>query len=191
MLEHLLDDDTYVPDVLMQIAGKPIDRADVHEVLDAKFDTVKFLDETGASDADSGDSTAPDTAGAVFNALMDPKASENDKKHSLQLLRTPDSVKHIVAMLTAYEWSFVDEANRIRSYVTAKLLEETKHPDARIRLRAMEMLGKITEVALFTDRVEVRKIDMSDDELEKQLRARLSNLITVDAQDVQPVDLPA
>jgi hypothetical protein len=57
-------------------------------------------------------------------------------------------------------------------------LEETTHPDARILLKALQMLGNVTEVALFTERVEVTKKDVSEEEIEKRLRERLEKLLT-------------
>ena len=48
----------------------------------------------------------------------------------------------------------------------------------RIRLKALQMLGNVTEVALFTERVEVTKKDVSEEEIEKRLRERLEKLLT-------------
>jgi hypothetical protein len=70
----------------------------------------------------------------------------------------------------------------------AKLVEETAHPDAKIRLRALELLGKVTEVALFTDRVEVKKTDLSDAELEERIKEKLARMAQiVDVTDVTDV----
>ena len=86
-------------------------------------------------------------------------------------------------MLTAYEWQFVEEAQRLRSMAVAKLVEETEHPDARIRLKAIELLGKVTEVGLFTERVTVKKEELEDHELDERIREKLKQLQkTVDAE---------
>ena len=188
MLEHLLEEGTFVPPVWEHMGEPPkhISRLSTHELLDAQFETAKFLDGLDVPE----DKLAPETAGAVFGALASDTASHERKISSLQLLRTPDAVRNLVAMLTAYEWEFVEEAGRIRGYVVAKLLEETKHDNARVRLRALEMLGKVTEVALFTERMEVRTIDVSDEELEKQLRQKLSKVLTNDASDIDSTPAP-
>ncbi|NBP81144.1 hypothetical protein EBU58_10610, partial [bacterium] len=44
-------------------------------------------------------------------------------------------------------------------------------------LKALQMLGNVTEVALFTERVEVTKKDASEEEIERRLRERLSKFI--------------
>ena len=71
----------------------------------------------------------------------------------------------------------------------AKILEETNHPDARVRLKALDMLGRITEVAVFTERVEIKKADMSDSEIDKKIKEKLNKFMgVVDVEDVAAVD---
>lgn len=82
-------------------------------------------------------------------------------------------------MLSAFDWEFVEQAKQMRGMAVAKIIEETNHPDARIRLKAIEMLGRVTEVALFTDRVEVKKTDLSDAEIDKKLQDKLDRLLNV------------
>ena len=74
----------------------------------------------------------------------------------------------------------------------AKIVEETDHPDARIRLKALELLGKVTEVGLFTERFEVKKSEMSDAELDAKIKEKLAALnrtIEVDATEVEDISV--
>lgn len=89
-------------------------------------------------------------------------------------------------MLTAYDWQFVERAQEIRGYAVAQLIEETKHPDAKIRLRALELLGKVTEVALFTERMEVRNTSVTDAELDRKIQEKLKALENI--SDAEVVD---
>ena len=73
-----------------------------------------------------------------------------------------------------------------RGYAVSKIVEETSHPDAKIRLRALELLGRVTEVALFTDRVEVKKTSVDDSELDAKIKEKLARF--VDVVDVEPQD---
>jgi hypothetical protein len=65
----------------------------------------------------------------------------------------------------------------MRTYVTNKLLIETIDEDARIRLKALELLGKTSSVGLFSDRLEVnvthRTVEQVDQELEGMLEKYL------------------
>ena len=48
------------------------------------------------------------------------------------------------------------------------------------------MLGRVTEVALFTERVEVKKAELSDEEIEAKIKAKLGKYmgaIEVEAQE--------
>ena len=90
--------------------------------------------------------------------------------------------------MTAYDWKFVEQAQELRGYAVSQLLEETKHPDAKIRLKALELLGKVTEVALFTERVEVKKNELSDTELEQRIKDKLAKMARiVDVTDVSEI----
>jgi len=90
--------------------------------------------------------------------------------------------------LTAYDWAFIEQAKEIRGYTVAQILEETKNPDTKFRLKALEMLGKVTEVALFTERIEVKKTQLSDTELEQRIKEKLNKFMNVlDVVDVTPL----
>lgn len=179
MLEHLLDKTIYTPDVFDTPVAKLVDKTPPAEIIDAQINTTKWLEELGAtSDDDIYDQVQEQTAREAFAVLTqtnDPKK----QRATLTKIETPEAVKHLVGMLTAYDWHFVEQAKEIRGYAVAKLMEETTHPDARIRLRALEMLGKVTEVALFTDRVEVKKSDMSDAELEQRIKDKLARITQI------------
>lgn len=103
-------------------------------------------------------------------------------------------------MLSQYQWQFVKQAEELRSMAVAKIVKETDHPDARIRLKALDMLGKVTEVALFTERVEVKKVDETSEELDAKIKAKLAKYMGIvdvmskedkDVIDVDPLELPA
>jgi hypothetical protein len=55
--------------------------------------------------------------------------------------------------------------------------------DARIRMKALELLGKISNVGLFTDRTEITVNNRSTVELEESLRDKIRKL--VDKQNVE------
>jgi hypothetical protein len=76
-------------------------------------------------------------------------------------------------------------AQEIRGYTVAKLVEETKSPNANIRLKALIALGKVTEVGLFTEQIEVKKVEMSDAEVEQRIKDKLAKFMgVIDVVDV-------
>ena len=156
----------------------PEKKLDAAQELDARFETAEFLEAIGARPED--EITQEMAKEAAQKAFHDFAANVPDpvKKTTLANAKTPESVKRIVGMLSSYDWQFVEESQRIRGFIVTKLLEEAEeHPDAKVRLRALELLGKVTDVGLFSERIEVKKTDISDADLDAQIRAKLEKFI--------------
>lgn len=183
MLDHLLD---FEPAIFDGADVAALEKASVSELIDAQHSTADWLESLGAPTADTADTAAASSlAQSAFQSLIKPD-TDPKQKAALLALKTPAAVRHLTGMLTAYDWEFVNQAKELRGYAVSKILEEVEHPDARIRLRALELLGRVTEVALFTDRVEVKKTDITDQELEHKLKEKLARFMNV--TDVTPTD---
>lgn len=89
----------------------------------------------------------------------------------------PAAIVHLRALLDEYDHDVVHDAAQLRRYVTNRLLAETEDKSPGIRLRALEMLGKITEVGLFSERTIVTIENKSDSELQQKLRENLAILL--------------
>ena len=87
---------------------------------------------------------------------------------------------HLEAILSEYDRDLLNVSSRLRSYVTNKLLLETIDEDAKVRLKALELLGKTGSVGLFTERVEVdvkvRSVEQVDAELSSILEKYLGDV---------------
>ena len=67
---------------------------------------------------------------------------------------------------------------KLRDHVKLRLLAESEPAmPSSVRLRALEALGKISEVGLFAERTEITIKAMPVDELEAKLRAKLQHLL--------------
>ena len=165
----------------------PLDKLSPAETFNAKIKTVSFLDEITGDDEEIISEASETRAVEAFGSLI---SNSPDAKQKILELQLPEEVRSSVAMLSEYQWKFVQQAEELRSMAVAKIVKETDHPDARIRLKALDMLGKVTEVALFTERVEVKKTEMSDEELEKRIREKLGKYMgKADVVDVDAIDL--
>lgn len=158
----------------------PDEKASASQILDAKANTEEWLRSLGVDDNTTLVDPAVERALAAqaFGALTgaQPAPDYTSTKEQVLALKTPEAVRKTVAMLSAYEWSFVEQAKNIRSYIVNGLVEETKNPKADIRLKAYKMLGEVTEVALFTQRTEIVTKNMSDEQIEEEIKKRLENL---------------
>jgi hypothetical protein len=97
----------------------------------------------------------------------------------------PGVMLKLEALLTEYDHSIIHDAQQMRNYVTNRLLEETSDPDPKIRLRAYELLGKISDVGLFAERKEITIKNQSTEELTDLLRAKLTRLIDGEAEEIE------
>jgi hypothetical protein len=97
----------------------------------------------------------------------------------------PGVMLKLEALLTEYDHSIIHDAQQMRNYVTNRLLEETRDPDPKIRLRAYELLGKISDVGLFAERKEITIKNQSTEELTDLLRAKLTRLIDGEAEEIE------
>jgi len=96
---------------------------------------------------------------------------------------TPAALILTQQILDDYAHQIVTSAVQIRHLVTNKLLQETENPDAKIRLRALELLGKQADVGLFSEKQEITVTHQTTDDLKSKLREKLMRL-----RDVTPGD---
>ena len=182
MFPDLLADDegAYEPVVLVtpKECFTPQKKLDGPDELDARFETAEFLDAIGAKPEDEiTKELAREAAQKSFEDFVK-NVPDPQKKQNLANVKTPEAVKRVVGMLSSYDWQFVEESQRIRGFIVTKLLDEAEgHPDAKVRLRALELLGKVTDVGLFSERIEVKKTDISDDDLDRQIREKLEKFV--------------
>ena len=190
MLDHLVH---FEPEVTARGSFQKLDDATPSDTLSAQVATEQWLAEMGVDDDEVvANQQQTQAARKAFNAVTT-NASTTEQKTSLAELKSPAAVRHLTGMLAAYDWQFIDMAQEIRGYTVAKLVEETKSPNANIRLKALIALGKVTEVGLFTEQIEVKKIEMSDAEVEQRIKDKLAKFMgVIDVVDVseRPDDSP-
>jgi hypothetical protein len=98
-------------------------------------------------------------------------------------LSNPGVIAHLGALLQEYDHIVVKSAAQLRTYITNKLILDSDNPDPRIRLKSLEMLGKISDVGLFTDKTEITMRHRPTEELEQLLRERLTRVVEAEAFD--------
>ena len=175
MLEHLLD---FTPPPATPQSVVPLTQATPDDIVAAQLNTADWLEKMGAPTTDQAQAAAATAAAQQAFSALTTQTPEEQRKALMQL-KTPPAVRHLTGMLTAYDWEFVEQAKELRGYAVSQILEETKHPDAKIRLKALDMLGRVTEVALFTERVEVKNNTLSDAEIEAKIKDKINRFMQV------------
>jgi len=185
MLEHLVH---FEPEVTSRDGFIKLDAAAPDELLSAQVSTANLLAELGVEDDNEMVKDQQTAAARKAFGFLTTNADTTEQKTALAQLKTPAAVRHITGMLAAYDWEFIQQAQEIRGYTVAKLFEETQNPNASIRLKALVALGKVTEIGLFTEKIEVKKEALTDNELDQRIKDKLSKFMgIVDIQEVTDV----
>lgn len=158
---------------------------DLHERVKAAACTADVLAghgleiETNAQDRD--------IAAALATAYAaDPEKASKQVSNTRAASLPPAALIETRRILDEFGSAVVRHSVEIRHLVTNKLLIEADNPDPRVRIRALELLGKISDVGLFTERSEVTITHQSTDDLRKNLREKFNRLLNKgnDVQDV-------
>jgi hypothetical protein len=126
-----------------------------------------------------------DIAAALATSYAtDPEKTSKKVTNKRAATLTPASLVLTGGILTEFGQAVVESSLQIRHLVTNKLILETDNPDPRVRVRALELLGKISDVGLFSEKSEVTITHQSTDDLKEKLRAKLMKLANPD-DDIQ------
>lgn len=90
---------------------------------------------------------------------------------------TKPGAAYVKRILEEYDVDVIDGPDQIRKFVTNKLIVEADNNDPRVRIKALELLGKVSDVGLFTERSEVTVNNRSTIELENTLKDKLRRLM--------------
>jgi len=157
---------------------------DLRERVSAACNTAVHLRDHGlkveATDEDL------DVAGTLVGAYAQDAEKTSKKATTKRVAKMrPASLILVDDLLQEFGQSVVENAVQIRHLVTNKLLTETENPDARIRLRALELLGKLSDVGAFSEKSEITITHRSTQELKDSLRSKLAKVINPDEEIVE------
>ena len=161
---------------------------DLRERAEAACRSIELLQDHGL-EIPPETSEDKEIAAALTSAYAaNPQATSQKANNVNTSALMPASLQNIRTYLDEYGRAVVNHAIEIRHAVTNRLIEESINPDPRIRIRALELLGKISDVGLFTDRTEITITHQTTDELRNKLRAKLQRLVAQpEIQDAEVV----
>lgn len=163
--------------LIQDVQGTP---AEIAARSEAFFKTAEFISEAGA-EIEVGEQERAE-ARAIFN----------DGGMTPALIPTNSGVAiHLKALITEYDCRLLDSNIQARNYIVNRFLEISnpnpkvvKKPDGQEivvdppkiseQLKALELLGKVSEIGLFTERIELNINSKSTEELESELVETLS-----------------
>jgi hypothetical protein len=165
-----------------------------------------FGDEVGATLQENA-RVAATTAALMAELDMPFEMTAEDEKLAHDLFKQVDVRKHkttpdqynpaslyqgnvalkLSALLTEYDQRVVLDATQARTYITNRLLEISSCGDARYELKAIELLGKLSDVGAFTEKSEVTITHRTSDDLKNAIADKINRLLA--AQAANTIDI--
>ena len=109
------------------------------------------------------------------------------KKQDKKALSNPLVAFGAKEFIRTYSTRLAVEVSDIRTALTNKLLELANCGDPRYELKALELLGKHSDIALFTERSEVTVNYKNSNDLESAIKDRIRRILHSTAVDVEPI----
>ncbi len=165
---------------------------DLKDRADAAANTVMDLAEHGL-EVEPTKEDQDNAAKLVAAYAEDPENTSKKVTSKRAATLTPASLLLTDAILKEFGQSVVESSVHIRNLVTNKLLIESDNDDPRIRMRALELLGKISDVGLFSEKSEITITHQSTDDLRTKLKGKLEKLVAgevvEDVEDAVVLDI--
>lgn len=140
--------------------------------------TADLIDQLGGSI----DFSAEDEAKA--RALIKGEVKGEEPK----TVSIPGVAKKAAQILKAYDYQAIADAIQARNFITNKLIELADCGDPRYELKALELLGKHSDIGIFTERSEITVHHTTSESLENSIKERVKRLLNATVTDVTPID---
>jgi hypothetical protein len=96
--------------------------------------------------------------------------------------------KAVSTLVKRYNFASFADALEARQFITNKLVMLADCGDPKIELKALELLGKHSDIGLFAERSEITVHHTTSETLEKSIKDRIKRLLNADVIDVTPID---
>jgi hypothetical protein len=125
---------------------------------------------------------------------------DNDLHKAADLINgtnKPNTPKHVPSAAEAkaasvlvkqFDFQAFADIQQARTFITNKLVKMTDCGDPKIEIKALELLGKHSDIGLFTERSEITVHHSTSKGLEESIKERIKRLMNADITDVTPLD---
>jgi hypothetical protein len=109
-----------------------------------------------------------------------------DKPNTPAHINSPSQAAAAHAIIRQHDFTAFADALQARNFITNKLVMLADCGDPKLELKALELLGKHSDIGLFTERSEITINHTTSDALEKSIKERVKRLLNSDITDVVP-----
>lgn len=126
------------------------------------------------------------------DAIKAAELFENVKEHKKSpkppaVLNNPGVVGALTEYVKEYGQAVVANAIETRNIIHTRLLQISQCGDPRHELKALELLGKMSDVGAFTEKSELVITHKTADDLKEAIKEKISRLLKSDVIDVETV----
>lgn len=178
-LHHMAIKITPTKDHPVPFDVEPDQTQDFMEEMAVAAGTAELLEELGAPL--EVDPVTLEREKALIDAVAKKQHTEPLKNYSTALAAS--------GFLKTYGQNLAFDIHQVRAALTNKLLEIANCGETKYELKALELLGKHSDISLFTERSEITIKYSSPDALEAAIKERVKRLLNADIIDITPVDL--
>ena len=91
-------------------------------------------------------------------------------------------------LVKQFDFQAFADIQQARTFITNKLVKMTDCGDPKIEIKALELLGKHSDIGLFTERSEITVHHTTSKGLEESIKERIKRLMNADVTDITPLD---
>ena len=168
----------------MGMAHEVDSRLDDGEVVDLLDPTHIFKEAFGTDSGDMKD--AESLINGETRSTPGPVPKQKTGVAPTQVFNTYTAVK-LGSILSEYDKQVVEDSAQLRTYVTNKLVEVSDCGDTKHELRALELLGKISDVGLFAEKTEIN-VNHTADSLEHAIKDKIARIIGMKESEIHDAE---
>ena len=111
-----------------------------------------------------------------------------DKSNTPKHVPSAAEAKAASVLVKQFDFQAFADIQQARTYITNRLIKISDCGDPKIELKALELLGKHSDIGLFTERSEITVHHTTSKGLEDSIKERIKRLMHADVTDVVPLD---
>ena len=110
----------------------------------------------------------------------------SEKPATPRTVSIASEAKAASVLIKKFDFQAFSDQLQARNFITNKLITLADSGDPKVELKALELLGKHSDIGLFTERSEITIHHTTSSSLENSIKERIKRLMNADVTDVKP-----
>jgi hypothetical protein len=109
-----------------------------------------------------------------------------EKPNTPKTVSVASEAKAASVLVKRFDFQAFSDQLQARNFITNKLITLADSGDPKVELKALELLGKHSDIGLFTERSEITIHHTTSSSLESSIKERIKRLMNADVTDLKP-----